>query len=114
VHHVALRTPDITALAGFYLRVFALPELKRNERSVWLQAGETILMIEQREAGEPHVVQGSQEMFALGIAPAERAALYKRLGQEGATVEAETDFTVYFRDPEGRKVGASHYPLPRR
>jgi len=113
VHHVALRTPDITALAGFYLRVFAIPELKRNARSVWLQAGATILMIEQREAGEPPVMQGSQEMFALGIAPTERAALYERLAQEGATVETETEFTVYFRDPEGRRIGASHYPLPR-
>jgi hypothetical protein len=27
-------------------------------------------------------------------------------------VEHETDFTLYFRDPDGRRVAVSHYPDP--
>ncbi len=113
MHHVALRTADVTSLAAFYRRVFGLEELRSGDTSVWLKAGTTILMVEQREAHEPRVPPGSQEMFALGITPSERTSLVLRLSQERVPVEAETDFTVYFRDPDGRKVGASHYPLPR-
>jgi hypothetical protein len=40
----------------------------------------------------------------------ERAALRTRLAEAGM-LEAETAHTVYFRDPDGRRVAASSHPL---
>jgi hypothetical protein len=62
-------------------------------------------MLEVRARGEPDVPAGTMEMLAFAIAPAERAAYAQRL-----PVEHETRFTLYIRDPDGRRVGLSHYP----
>ena len=34
------------------------------------------------------------------------------LARAGVAVEAATEFTLYVRDPDGRRVGLSSYPLP--
>jgi hypothetical protein len=47
---------------------------------------------------------------ALGIARGERAAWERRLSDAGVPVEYRTAFTLYVRDPEGNRVGLSHWP----
>jgi glyoxylase I family protein len=114
IHHIALRTGDLPRLAAFYCGVLGLELTRRDsERSLWLRAGETIVMLERAEAGEPAIANGSMEMVAFAITAEERAECMRRLAAGGVDVEAETPFTLYVRDPDGRRVGLSHYPTPQ-
>lgn len=112
VHHVAIRTRDIDTLASFYTDVFGLAVVRDTRpRSVWLTLGEgSVLMIEQRRPGEPPLVAGSMEMFALAVTP-ERKARIRASAVGRGCLDGETEHTVYLRDPDGRRVGASTYPL---
>jgi glyoxylase I family protein len=112
IHHVALRTGDLPRLEAFYVDVLGLSVTKRQgERSVWLDAGGTIVMLEARDApGEPGVPEGTKELVAFAIEPGARAHYGERLSRAGVAIEAETPSTLYVRDPDGRRVGLSAYP----
>jgi catechol 2,3-dioxygenase-like lactoylglutathione lyase family enzyme len=112
LHHLALRTPDVSALVRFYQSWFGFAVLRdHSPRSVWLGlAGQAVLMIEQRAAGEPGVPAGTMELVAFHAQPEARAQLRSRLQADGL-LEAETAHTLYFRDPDGRRVAISSYPF---
>jgi len=112
LHHLALRTHDVPALAQFYRDWLGLPVARELlPRALWLALdGDAVLMIERAEAAEPGVPVGSLELFAVRVTVAQREALRERLVAAGR-LEAETAHTVYFRDPDGRRVGASSYAL---
>jgi glyoxylase I family protein len=112
IHHIALRTRDLGRLVAFYGDLLGLATSKESPgHSVWLEADGTILMIERASESEPDIARGTQELIAFVVAPEERAAFEARLASRGVAIEARTEFTVYFRDPDGRRVGLSHYPL---
>lgn len=104
VHHIALRTNDRRALERFYRDILGLRTIQKTKRSTWLDAGGTILMIEERNRGEPGIAKGSLELVAFGVTKRLHAKLAKKLA-----IEASTEFTSYFRDPDGRRVAISHY-----
>ncbi|MBS2016731.1 MAG: VOC family protein [Deltaproteobacteria bacterium] len=112
IHHLALRTRSVARLVAFYEGAIGLPVVERKgERSVWLDAGGSLLMIEAAEAGEPPVPVGTMELTAaFAIEATERAGVEARLDAHGVTVEARTSFTLYVRDPDGRRIGLSAYP----
>ncbi len=115
IHHLAFRCEDPEAIARFYERVFGFPRLRETNGNVWLDAGGgAILMIEKRDTSEPKVAAGTREFVAFTIAENERDAFRARLVVAGVEIEAESEFTIYFRDPEGRRVGGSHFPEPPR
>ncbi len=106
IHHVALRTDDLERLERFYAGTLGLVVTRRQDaRSVWLDAGGTILMLERREPGEPAVDPRSMEMFAFTVEPARAHALGAAVAIEGRTAS-----TLYVRDPDGRRVGLSSWP----
>jgi hypothetical protein len=47
---------------------------------------------------------------ALRIEPSERAGWEARLAAAGVEVVHRTRWTIYFHDPEGNRVGLTHYP----
>jgi catechol 2,3-dioxygenase-like lactoylglutathione lyase family enzyme len=110
LHHLAFRTSDPVALAQFYGSWLGLPTVRRVEHAVWLALGSGVLMLERRTLDEPGLVAGSLELFAVEVSPTERLALRARL-VAGSMLEAETAHTLYFRDPDGRRVGVSSFPL---
>jgi catechol 2,3-dioxygenase-like lactoylglutathione lyase family enzyme len=115
VHHLAFRTGDLERLERFFVDALGLAVLRRNEaRSVWLDAGGTIVMLEMRDAGEPALVEGTKELAAFAVDPDTRAFYTDRLARVGVPIEASTDFTLYVRDPDGRRIGLSSYPEPLR
>jgi catechol 2,3-dioxygenase-like lactoylglutathione lyase family enzyme len=114
VHHLALRTADLARLERFYVEALGLAVIRRDGggRSIWLDAGGTIVMLERRDDGEPGVPAGSKELVAFAVAPETRALCIDRLTKAGVAVEGSTGFSLYVRDPDGRRVGVSSYPAP--
>ncbi|MDB4939426.1 MAG: Lactoylglutathione lyase [Labilithrix sp.] len=113
VHHLAFRTKDLGRLERFYVEALGLAVVRRQEpRSVWLDAGGAIVMLETSEPGEPPHPEGSKELVAFTIAPETRALYTERLAKAGVGIEASTEFTLYVRDPDGRRIGLSSYPAP--
>lgn len=113
IHHLALRTRRLEQVTHFYRDVLGLKERERRPNgSVWFAAGDAILMVEAALEGEPAVPEGSMDFLSFRIAPNERAAFSAKLEEAGVRVEAETPFTLYVRDPDGRRVGVSHFPDP--
>jgi catechol 2,3-dioxygenase-like lactoylglutathione lyase family enzyme len=114
IHHLALRTTDVPSLEAFYRDVVGLLPARdeRGERpaSVWLLAGDTRVMLEPMGPGELPVPVGSLELTAFAIEARERRGFEERLARAGIEIEQRTEFTVYFRDPDGRRVAVSHYP----
>lgn len=111
VHHLAFRTGDLPRLEAFYVGALGFAVIRRTEgRSVWLDAGGAIVMLEMREAGEAPYPAGSKELLAFTVEPDSRTRCVDRLTKAGVPVEASTEFTLYVRDPEGRRIGLSSYP----
>jgi catechol 2,3-dioxygenase-like lactoylglutathione lyase family enzyme len=108
LHHLALRTHDVERLLAFYREWFGF-EIARDlrPRSVWLAIGQGVLMIERAD-DEPMIPAGSLELIAFRVSLEQREQMRVRLG---GALEAATEHTLYFRDPDGRRVGASSYPL---
>lgn len=111
IHHVALRTHDAARLEAFYASTLGLRVVRRDPArgSTWLDAGGAIVMIERAGDGEPPVPPGSLELLAFRMddAPGEMDRWRARVD-----VEAETQHTLYFRDPDGRRVAVSRHSLP--
>jgi catechol 2,3-dioxygenase-like lactoylglutathione lyase family enzyme len=110
VHHLAFRTRDLARLERFYTDLLGLHVARRDEqRSVWLKAGGTILMLEQAGEDEACVGAGTKELVAFAIEQSDAERWRRALAAAGVVIEDETGFTFYFRDPDGRRVALSHY-----
>jgi catechol 2,3-dioxygenase-like lactoylglutathione lyase family enzyme len=117
LHHLAFRTRDLERCADFYRQVLGLKERQRQQRAdgtvraVWLAAGDTVLMLESAEAGEPVPSPGAMDLVAFAIEPGTHAEWRVRFAAAGVQVEGATDHTLYVRDPDGRRIGVSSYPF---
>lgn len=109
---MALRTRDVARLERFYGGVLGLAVVRRDgaRGSVWLEAGGAVVMLEPAGDDEPPVAPGTLDLLAFAVGPGEGDRWRLRLEEAGVPVEAATGFTLYFRDPDGRRVGLSAYP----
>lgn len=120
LHHLALGSADVERLARFYRDVFGLRELARHLyrggalRSIWLDLGGTLLMIEhtQKPARRVDGVDAGPFLLAFRVAPSERQELERRLEVNGHAIESRSPFTSYTRDVDGNRIAFSHYPEP--
>jgi len=110
-------------VAAFYRDLLGLPEVARHHesdgrlRSIWLDLGGAVLMIERTSEPVRRVegVGAGPFLLALGAGAVEREKLERSLADTGLPPESRTEHTIYFRDPEGNRVALSSYPLePRR
>ena len=111
IHHVALRVADVARALGFYAGVLGLQELERRGSSdglaaAWLEAGEIVLMLEQRLRGQG-AGAGSAHVLAFHIDDV--AAWETRLAAAGVAIDDRTPHTIYVRDPDGHRVGLTTY-----
>jgi catechol 2,3-dioxygenase-like lactoylglutathione lyase family enzyme len=119
-HHLAIQCADLARCERFYREVLGLEVLRRwplpdgGDRSVWLRVGEGFLALERADRvaaarpwrdGEPGL-----HLVALRIPREERPTWEARLAARGAEVVHRTRWTLYVRDPEGNRVGLSHWP----
>lgn len=114
VHHLALRTRDVDRLVAFYRDVLRLePWPEQAGHGVWLALGSAVLMVEQAAPGEPGPATGSMDLLAFAAGHGGLDAARTSLSARGVTLEAETAHTLYFRDPDGRRVALSDFTFPR-
>ena len=118
LHHVALGARDVERVATFYEQALGLNLVARHvepsgaTRSIWLELGDALLMIERTEQ-RPQRVEGvgaGPFLIAVRVEKEARRSWEARLEQHGGRIESRTDFTSYARDPEGNRVAVSHYP----
>ncbi len=123
-HHAAIQCADLARCERFYRDVLGLAVLRRwpreggGDRSVWLSVGEGgeagFLALERaEEPPEPRPWRDGKpglHLLALRIAAAERGGWEDRLRGAGIAVVHRTRWTIYFHDPEGNRIGLTHYP----
>ena len=120
LHHLALGSADVERLARFYRDVFGLREIGRHLypggalRSIWLDLGGPILMLEHTDKPARRVegVDPGPFLLALRVDRSQRHQLERRLEESGQAIESRTAFTSYSRDVDGNQVAISHYPEP--
>ena len=66
-------------------------------------------MLEAAGPEEPPVAAQTRELLAFAADGEDKERWRARLEAAGVAVEAETAHTLYFRDPDGRRVGVSSY-----
>ncbi|MCW7505861.1 VOC family protein [Leptospira paudalimensis] len=107
IHHIAIGTTNPSHLAAFYLKIPGSILIKEHFyefgsiRSVWIQFGSILLMLEDGKRESPKNL-----VFALETS---KEAEWKEF-LESITIVSRTDFTLYFQDPDGNGLGVSTYP----
>jgi len=128
VHHLAIQVRDLAATERFYCDTLGLRVLHRwpaadgaGERSIWVDTGDGAFLALEVTAAAPRAPDGDTgappypaglHLVALRIGAGEREAWKERFARAGVVVYHQTAFTIYVRDPEGNRIGLSHYPVP--
>jgi glyoxylase I family protein len=121
LHHVAVGTAEVEALASFYAQLLQATERRRQLddagalRSIWLDLAGILLMIERAERGaaRPRVegVGLGAFLLAFRVRPSERRAFEQRAEALGAAVESRSTYSSYLRDPDGNRIALSEYEV---
>lgn len=114
LHHLAIQVHDVDRAVAFYEGVLGMTETRRQPHAVWLRMGDAILMLE-KAAGTPVEPPWNSDapglhLVAFAIEKTAREAWRAKLSAAGHPVVHETAYTLYVRDPEGNRVGLSHFP----
>jgi glyoxylase I family protein len=133
-HHLAIKVRDLGLAERFYVGVLGLRVARRwpsasgaGDRSIWLQLGddpgagqgadaflalETLADAPADRAPDADVERPGHHLVAFRIAREHRADWEARLAAAGTVISHRSDYTLYFRDPEGNRLGLSHHPDP--
>jgi hypothetical protein len=122
VHHIAIKVRDLARAERFFVQTLGLAVLRRwpaqdgsGERSLWLDLGAGAFLALERSPSESEALAADGpglHLFALRIERAERQAWIDRLASAGVPPYEQTAFTIYCKDPEGNRIGLSHWPDP--
>ena len=122
VHHIAIKVRDLARAERFFVQTLDLAVLRRwpaqdgsGERSLWLDLGAGAFLALERSGTErepPAADDPGLHLLALRIERGERQAWIDRLARVGVPLYHQTAFTIYCQDPEGNRIGLSHWPDP--
>ena len=129
VHHLAIQVRDLAAAERFYCDTLGLRVVRRwpaadgaGERSIWVDTGDGAFLALEVTTAAPRTPDGDAGCPALPRRPAPGRAAHRRRRPRapgrsasrsaGVAVYHQTAFTIYVRDPEGNRIGLSHYPVP--
>lgn len=123
-HHLAIQVKDLAVAERFYAEALGLPVVRRwpfddgraGERSIWISVGqgEEFIALEACDVERPPTPfrdpHGGLHLLALRIRASDRGGWERRLAALGVEIVHRTRWTLYLRDPEGNRIGLSHYP----
>ena len=115
IHHVAITSMFPERLSDFYQGLPGIVKIRENLensvlRSVWFgfQGSDSILMIERGESRSPHaLVFDLRRLFSFSL---DRNKVSVDMRYVISLIESKTEYTFYFRDPDGNQLGYSAYP----
>ena len=120
MNHLAIKSTDVTRLAEFYQSILGLPRIRTftdetGLRSIWLSLEASILMIERSDfrtdsdskKSEFRTDNPGYHLLAFTVSLERQQSLKRKLVEAGTKIEHESEYTVYFRDPDGNRVGLS-------
>jgi catechol 2,3-dioxygenase-like lactoylglutathione lyase family enzyme len=125
LHHLAIQCADLERCERFYREVLRLRVVQRwpredgpGDRAVWLALADgapaPFLALERADAATPlrpwRDGAAGLHLAAFRIGAHERSAWEVRLAEAGVEVVHRSRWTLYFRDPEGNRLGLSHHP----
>lgn len=118
LHHIAIKVSQLEACEKFYHRLLGLKVVEHQHdargavRAIWLESGAVTLMLEKCKAGKRRKSDEAAglHLIAFAISRRDRQEWRERLQLQGVVLEHESDFSLYFRDPEGNRIALSHYP----
>ncbi len=107
----------MAGIAAFYRDALGLSEVKRHHdesgalRSVWLDLGSALLMVERTNEPQRRVdgVGAGAFLIAIRVPSEAREQWEARLAAHGSGIESRTPYTSYARDPEGNRIAISHH-----
>ena len=123
LNHLAIKTASVLRLSSFYTSVLGMEQVKQHHdenglRAVWLRLGEGLLMIERSKLrGQENLPSSKQyehdppgiHLLAFKIEEASKTSWRQKLQENQIRIESESDFTIYFFDPDGNRIGLSSY-----
>ncbi len=118
IHHIAFKSDNLESYCHFYENVFQIKAEKTlhdetgHVRSKWYRIGSVILMLERRDTA-PNTSQLTPEhrnTFVFSIKKNEKEIWRTHLQAQNISLCSESPYTIYFLDPEGQRLGLSHYP----
>ncbi len=123
IHHLAVQCHDLIGMARFYERVLRLPVVRRwpndnpehpGDRAVWLGLGTSVIALERVDVPAAPPEWRSQapglHLIALQIFSWSRQLWRDHLALHEVPILYESAWTLYLRDPEGNRIGLSHFP----
>lgn len=127
IHHIAIFTENPHKLASFYEKLLEIERVhERKEEtgileSVWLRTGETVLMFELANSVDSRIndsengnIQKNQkfeakipnnQLISFRAENSDLDRLKNHLLRQQIPIEKKTEFTLYFFDPDGNRVG---------
>ena len=97
--------------------LFGLKEVKRQAyqdgsiRSIWLELNEGVLMIEKSGSFDS-ISQKGWHLLSFKIESDQKDEWKSRLDSMTVKISSQSDYTMYFSDPEGNRLALSSYPNP--
>lgn len=116
IHHIAIKCQDLLTMRNFYHEFLGLPLIRENTNSIWLDLGQNILMLEKTDLNRLQDTQQSPAqtpglaVIAFHISVEEKALWLERLKKSQIQISHQSEFSIYFLDPEKNPLALSHFP----
>ena len=120
---MAIQCNDLAEMVRFYHKVLKLPIVHRwpaeegeplGDRSVWVGSGRSVIALERCRGPVTRTPWRSDapgmHLLALQIFLHNRDRWHDWFDHHGVPVVSESRWTLYIEDPEGNRIGLSHYP----